>query len=109
MTLAAVNRDAFPALILRFFMATDALPVKNFPEISLTLRPVARLASDPGLAGFKFAFFQDVLPLLIPVMAVLAGKARLDMKAVRKRNRRAVPILKSRTFEGHLIRLSPEG
>jgi hypothetical protein len=108
MALPAVAGDILSAFLRHFLVATEALPVKGLPQAPSTPGAVALLASDPGLPGFKIAFLQNILPPLMPVMAVLAGEVPLHMTAVRKGNRRPFAGLKSRTLQRHGLRLGSE-
>jgi len=89
-------------------MATEALAVKDLLEAALTLGAVALLTPDPGLPGFEIAFVQNILSLLIPVMAIPAGEVPFHMTAVRKGNRRPFAGLESGTPQRQGLRLSPE-
>jgi hypothetical protein len=89
-------------------MATEALPVKDLLQVPPASGTVTLLASDPGLPGFEIAFLQNILPLLIPVMALLAGEVPFHMTAVRKGNRRPIAGLKRRTHQLQTVRLGSE-
>jgi hypothetical protein len=108
MTLPAVTGNILPAFLRGFLVATDALPVKNLPQVPSTPGTVALLAPDPGLPGFEITFLQDILPLLIPVMAILAGEVSLHMAAVRKGNRWPFAGLKRRAHQRQGLRLGSE-
>ena len=108
MTLPAVAGDILSALLRHFLMATEALAVKDLLQAPPAPGAVALLAPDPGPSGFEIAFIQNILPLFVPVMAILAGEVPFHMTAVGKGNRRPFPGLKSRTHERQSLRLSPE-
>jgi hypothetical protein len=108
MALPAVAGDILSAFLRRLLVATEALPVKDFPQAPPIPGSVALLAPDPWLPGFEIAFFQNILALLVPVMAILAGEVSLHMTAVRKGNRRPFAVLKSRAHQRHGLRLGSE-
>jgi hypothetical protein len=89
-------------------MATEALAVKDLLQAPPPPGAVALLAPNPGLSGFEIAFIQNILPLLITVMALLAGEVPFHMTAVRKGNRRPFAGLKRRTHQPQSVRLGPE-
>jgi hypothetical protein len=105
MTLPAVAGDILLPCLLLFLVATEALPVKDLPQAPPAPGAVAFLAPDPGLPGFQIAFLQNILPLLITVMALLAGEVPFHMTAVRKGNRRPLAGLKRRTPQLQSVRL----
>jgi hypothetical protein len=108
-TLPAVPGQILPALLRHFSMATDALAVKDLLQAPSPPGTMTFLASDPGLPGFKVALFQDIFPLLIPVMTILAGEALFNMMAMGKDNRRPFPGLRGRAHQRQGLRLSPQG
>lgn len=89
-------------------MATEALAVEDLLQAPSTPGTVTLLAPDPWLPGFEIAFLQNILSLLIPVMAILAGEVSLHMTAVRKGNRRPLAGLKSRAHQRQGLRLGSE-
>jgi hypothetical protein len=85
-------------------MTTQALVVKSLFQIGSELRAMARNAADALISFFEFTLVQNVFPILIEVMAVLARKPCFNMVVVRKRHSRACLA-----FQYNLIRLRPEG
>jgi hypothetical protein len=108
MTLPTVTGDILSAYLLLFLVATEALPVKDLPQAPSTPGTVTRLTPDPGLSGFEITFLQNILPLLIPVMTILAGEAFFHVTAVGKGHRGPFPGLNPGAHQRQGVRLSPE-
>ncbi len=75
-------------------MTTDALIVKSLFQAESGIRPMAGRAADAFFSFFQCTFIQDVFPVFIKVMAVLAGESGFGMTIVRKGDRRARLSLK---------------
>jgi len=89
-------------------MATEALAVKDLLQAPPAPGAVALLAPDSRLSGFEIAFIQNILPLFVPVMAILAGEVPFHMTAVRKGNWGPFPGLESRAHQRQGLRLGSE-
>ena len=70
-------------------MATHALVVKSLLQIESELWTMASGTTDALIPLLEFTLVQDVFPVFIDVMAVLAGQATFDMFVMRKGHRRS--------------------
>ena len=69
-------------------MTTDALVVESLFEVESRIRSMTGRAADALFSFFQCAFLQDVFPVFIEVMAVLAGESDFGMTIMRKGHRR---------------------
>ena len=69
-------------------MATAALIVKSLFQAESGIRPMAGRTADAFFSFLQCPFIQDVFPVFIEMMAVLAGESGFGMTIVRKGDRR---------------------
>lgn len=72
-------------------MTTDALIVKSLFQVDSRIRSMTGRTADALFSFLQFAFVQDVFPVFIEMMAVLAGESGFGMTIMRKGHRRARP------------------
>jgi hypothetical protein len=65
-------------------MTPDALVVKNLFQMESEFRTMASGTTDILVSLLQFTFVQDVFPIFIDVMAVLAGESCFGMAIMRK-------------------------
>jgi hypothetical protein len=70
-------------------MATYALVVKSLFQIESRLRTMTSGTTDALVALLEFTLVQNVFPVFIDVVAVLAGQSCFNMAIVRKGHRRS--------------------
>src|SRR4030043_1908244 len=104
MTSPTILGNCFFLFCLNLPVATDALVVKSLFQIELGLRAMASRTTDFLIPFLKFTFVQNVFPIFIEVMAVLARQSCFNMAVMRKRHRRScLP------FQYNFIGLRSEG
>lgn len=75
-------------------MTTDTLIVKSLFQAESGIRPMAGRAADAFFSFFQGTFIQDVFPIFIEMVTVLAGESGFGMTIVRKGDRRSRLSLK---------------
>jgi hypothetical protein len=85
-------------------MTTHALVVKSLLQIEPEPWTMASGTTDVLIPFLKFTFVQDVFPVFVDVMTILAGQASFDMFVVREGHRRSCF-----PFQYNLVRLRSEG
>ena len=72
-------------------MAPDALVVESLFQVESEIRAMAGRTADALFSFFQHTFLQDVFPVFINMMAVLAGESGFGMTIMRKGHCRACP------------------
>lgn len=72
-------------------MTTDTLVVKNLFQTESGIRSMTGRTADALFSFLQCAFLQDVFPVFIEMMAVLAGESGFGMTIMRKGHRRSRP------------------
>ena len=75
-------------------MAADALVVKSLFQIDSKLWAVAGRTTDALISLLQFALVEDVFPIFIDVMTILAGEPEFDVAIMSKGNRRSLLLPK---------------
>jgi hypothetical protein len=70
-------------------MATDALVVKSLFQVKPGLRTMASRTTNTLIPFLEFILLQNVFPVFINVMAILARQSSFSMTIVRKDHRRS--------------------
>jgi len=72
-------------------MATDALVVKSLFQIESGIRAMAGRTADALFSFLQGTLLQDVFPVFINMMAVLARESGFGMTIMRKGHRSSCP------------------
>jgi len=75
-------------------MASHALVMKSLLQVDSRPRLVASGTADPLGSLLQFALVEDVLPIFIDVMTILAGEPSFDVAIMSKGNRRSLLLPK---------------
>jgi len=65
-------------------MTTDALIVKGLFQVESRIRPMTGRTADALFSFLQCTLLQDVFPVFIEMMAVLAGESGFGMTIMRK-------------------------
>jgi hypothetical protein len=84
MTASAEKGACLLILFQSLPMATDALVVKSPLQVGSRIRPMTRRTADVLFSFLQRTFIEDVLPVFIEMMAVLAGKSGFGVTIMRK-------------------------
>ena len=89
MTFPAIPGTCLFLFLLVSCMAAHTLVVKSLLQIESGLRTMTSRTTDVLISFLQFTFIQNILPVLVDMMAVLAGQSCFDMAIVRKGHRRS--------------------
>lgn len=87
MASTAITGRGLLLILHGFLVAADTLPMIGLFEIKPGFRPVAGGALNLLASLHQFAFVQDIFPLLIEMVAILAGQSLLGMEVMWKGDR----------------------